>query len=120
MRVVLFLLLLSMGVLAKEWTIKRNPFVVSKVYMDSTGKHYLMPKESYAFLDIIARGVFYKNGVKRVLLDLKERGFVTIEEGESVKIDTADIVSEIRAVSIADSYVLLSINNAEATRYEVK
>ncbi len=120
MRVVIVILLISVGVFGREWHIKRNPFVVSKVYMDSTGKHYLLPKDTYAFLDISARGVFFKDGIRRVLLDLKERGFITVAEGESVQIDTADIMSTIKAEKITQRYVLISINGAEATRYELK
>jgi len=120
-KIILFIVMgVSCQLFAKEWEIKRNPFVVSKEYMDRTGKHYLMPKDTYAFLDITVQGIFYKDGEKTVLLDLGYKGFVHIKEGEVVDIDTADIKSRLKAVKIEPNYILISINGGEAIRYDIK
>jgi hypothetical protein len=120
MRIVFFVILtISLG-FCREWEIKRNPFVVSKNYMDKTGKHYLMPKDTYAFLDISIKGIFYKNGLKTALLDLDDKGFIYIQENEVVDVDTADIKSRLKAIKIEPTYMLISINGGEAIRHEIK
>ena len=120
MKILLYMLLLSGLLGAREWEIKRNPFVVSKNYMDKTGKHYLMPRDTYAFLDIAIKGIFYKNGERTALLDLDDKGFIYIKENEVVDVDTADIRSRLKAVKIEPNYMLISINGGEAIRHEVK
>lgn len=120
MKIVLILFIFLNLAIAREWEIKRNPFVVSKAYMDKTGKHYLMPRDTYAFLDITVKGIFFKNGKKTALLDLDDKGFIYIKEGEVVDIDTADIKSRLKATKVESNYVLISINEGEAIRHEVK
>lgn len=105
---------------AQEWEIKRNPFVVSKSYMDRTGKHYLMPRDTYGFLDIKVKGIFYKKDIKSILIDLGDRGFAYFKEGEKKVIDTPDIVTTLKVVKIENSYVLVSINDGEEIRHEIK
>ncbi len=116
----LLLMLASMTVYAKEWKIKRNPFVVSKAYMDRTGKHYLMPRDTYGFLDIKIKGIFYKSGVKKILIDLGDKGYIYMKEGEKRDIDTPDIMTTLKVVKIENNYILVSINDGEAIRHEIK
>jgi len=120
MKTLILLGLLGFYLSLQAWEIKRNPFVVSKDYMDQTGKHYLVPKDTYAFLSINVQGIFYKNGEKTVLLDLGTKGLVYLKEGETSQINTPDIISTIHIEKIAESYVLISTNGGEAIRYDVK
>jgi hypothetical protein len=120
MRILIFLGLFGFYISLQAWEIKRNPFVVSKDYMDQTGKHYLVPKDTYAFLNISVQGIFYKNGEKTVLLDLGDKGLMHLKEGEISQINTPDITSTIYIEKIAESYVLISTNGGEAIRHEVK
>lgn len=105
---------------AKEWEIKRNPFVVSKRYMDQTGKHYLLPKDTYGFLEVEIKGVFYKRGEKRVMMKLGDRGYVYMKEGEKRDVNTPDLVTTLQVDKIEADHVLVSINNGEPIRYEIK
>jgi len=105
---------------AQEWEIKRNPFVVSKSYMERTGKHYLLPKDTYGFLDIKVKGIFYKKGVKSILMDLGDRGFMYMKEGEKRDVDTPDILTVLKVVKIEDDHIFISINDGEAIRHEIQ
>ncbi len=103
----------------REWTIKRSPFVVSKNYIKKTGKGYLQPQDTYGSIDLEIKGVFYKEGAKNLLLDLKEKGYLYMREGQTKEIDTPDIETIIKVVKIADDYALISINDGEAIRHEL-
>jgi len=105
---------------SKDWEIKRNPFVVSKNYMEQTGKHYLMPKDTYGFLDIKIIGSFYKKGKKSIMLDLADRGMVYMQEGEEKEINTPDLLTKLKVVKIEKDYTLVTINDGEAIRYEIE
>lgn len=121
--VILALLLLtlpSMTLYAKEWKIKRNPFVVSKSYMDRTGKHYLMPRDTYGFIGIKIKGVIRRKGTRKILIDLGDKGFIYMKEGEKRDIDTPDIMTTLKVVKIERNHVLVSINDGEAIRHEIK
>jgi hypothetical protein len=120
MRYLLIAVLFGTGAGAKEWEIKRNPFVVSKSYIDQTGKHYLLPKDTYGFLEIDIQGVFYKSGVKYVMMKIGERGYVYMKEGEQREINTADLLTKLQIAKIEADYVLVSINEGEPIRYEIK
>ncbi len=120
MKILVLSVILLSSLFSNDWTIKRNPFVVSKNYMERTGKHYLVPKDTYAFLNISVKGIFHKKGQKLALLDLDDKGFIYIKEGETIEIDTADIKSSLKAVKIEQNYLLLSINEGEAIRHEIK
>jgi len=120
MRYIATALLLLSSAGAKEWEIKRNPFVVSKRYMDQTGKHYLLPKDTYGFLEIEIKGVFYKTGVKHVMMKVGDKGFLYMQEGEKRDINTPDLVTALQIEKIEADHVLVSINNGEPIRYEIK
>lgn len=120
MKYILFYIVTTCIVFSKEWEISRNPFVVSKNYMDKTGKHYLVPKDTYSFLSISVQGILYRDGAKTALLNLDDKGFVYMKEGEMIDIDTADISSKLKIVKIAEGYVMISTNNGEAIRYEIR
>ena len=120
MKRVLICTLFVSCVFAQEWQIQRNPFVVSKNYMDKTGKHYLVPKDTYSFLNIEVKGILYKDGIKTALLDLDDKGFIHLKEGEVANVDTADISSKVKIVKIEQSFVMISTNGGEAIRYDIK
>lgn len=116
----LFFTLLADILYAKGWEIKRNPFVVSKSYMDRTGKHYLMPRDTYGFIDIKIKGVIHRKGTRKILIDLGDKGFIYMKEGEKRDIDTPDIMTTLKVVKIERNHVLVSINDGEAIRHEIK
>ncbi len=116
---VCFILLLS-SMFAREWHLERDPFRVSEKYMDQTGKHYLEPKSNYIMFEIKPMGVYYKGKTKEVLLDLGDKGLVSIKEGESVDVDTSDIKNRLKVITIEKTYIIVSVNQGEGIRYEIK
>jgi|GEM_PF-2904557 len=121
MRVLVFVSMVVGFVFAQgEWKTKRNPFLVDQEYIEQTGKHYLIPKDTYITFDIKLVGIFMKDGRKSALLDIEDRGFVYLLELQETVIPTSDIESSIKMLEIAQTYVKISINNGEAVRYDIK
>ncbi|MBN2722359.1 MAG: hypothetical protein JXQ77_06020 [Campylobacterales bacterium] len=110
---------LSTLIEAAKWNVQRDPFAVSDRYIQKTGKYYLTPTSTNRQADIKVKGIMYKDGIHKALLDIQEKGLLYVCEGESVYVDTSDIKTSIKVIKIEHGYVLLSINNGGAVRYDI-
>jgi hypothetical protein len=106
------------------WSIEvrtdRNPFVVSKEYMNHTGKHYLIPQNISSDLKIDLKGIVFRKGAHKAWLDLGDEGMLYVQEKEKVSVDTEDLKTTLYIQKIDRNFVKISINGGEAIRYDIK
>jgi hypothetical protein len=105
---------------ADKWSIQRNPFTVSDSYIQSTKKGYLEPKNNYIPFEIELLGVSHTAKGKEAILRIEFEGIETIGLHKSIVVNTPDIQSRLRVDEIFERYVVLSVNEGEGIRYEIK
>ena len=105
---------------ADKWKIDRNPFTVSDRYIQKTKKGYLEPKNNYIPFEIALLGVSHTAKGKEAILSIEFEGIRTIRLHESLLVNTPDIQSKLRVDEIAERYVVVSVNEGEGIRYEIK
>lgn len=118
-KTILSLLVITICLDAKNWTIKRNPFTVSDVYIKQTKKSYLEPKNNYIPFKIKLVGIIYTPKTKEAVFDIEFEGVCNIGLNKRKKINTPDIESWLKVMEIGQHYAVVSLNNGEGIRYEV-
>lgn len=117
----ILLLIISFTLLnSANYKIKRDPFSVSKEYIQKTNQTYLEPKSNYIPFDIKVIGVMHSEGKKEAILDIEFEGVRHVREYETIKVKSPDIDSRLHILWIGERTVRLSVNGGEGVRYEMQ